>query len=89
MESLAQLVLAMLLVMLGSSVLSMLVSWRAGTALWRYLSAVLGLPGAALGVLLFVNAPSFGVLLLGSFGALGLALSLYRIWKPRGADKAL
>ncbi len=89
MESLARMVLVMLLVMLFSSSISLLLSWRAGTVLWRYLAAVLGLPGAALGALLIVNAPGPGVVLLGAFGVLGLAVSVYRIWKLRRTDKAL
>ena len=78
MESLAYLVVFMLLVMVGSSITSGVIGWRARSSRARLVAFILGLPGLYLGFLLLFRVDSIGAVVFGVAGMTGFALTVYR-----------
>ena len=78
MESLATLVVTLLLAMLLSATVASLLAWRGRTLGLKVTAMVIGMPGAYIGTMLFINAGSLGGRLFGAIGILGC---LYPAWR--------
>ena len=78
MESLAALVVTIILAMFVSALVAVLLAWRGRTFGLRVVALVVGLPGGILGALLFVNAGSTGGRII---GAIGIAACLFAGWR--------
>lgn len=78
MESLATLVVTLLLGMLLSATVAVIMAWRGRTLGLKVSALVVGMPGAYIGTMLFINAGSLGGRL---FGAVGIAGCVYPIWR--------
>lgn len=90
MESLALLVAGLLFTMLACTIVALLITWRSRRRGWLAFAAVVGLPGAAIGLMFIVNVHSTGSIILGSIGLLGFAGPLWRIagLRRQGAPEA-
>lgn len=78
MESLATLVATLLLGMLLSAAVAGILAWRGKTLGMKVVAMVIGMPGAYIGTMLFINAGSLGGRL---FGAVGIAGCVYPAWR--------
>jgi len=83
MESLAMVVLVMMLVMLASALVGLLVSWKAREARTRIIALLLALPGAVIGTMFIFTSGSFGGVVTGLLGLIGFVVPGYRLWASR------
>lgn len=79
MESLAILVVTLMLGMFLSTAVAVVMAWRSRKLGVRVAAMVVGMPGAFLGVMFFLNAGSLGGRVIGAIGIFGCAFPAWRM----------